>query len=189
MNIKRDQVTYSPHSMMHRAIIKMDPTKLHLLDQFERTKSGYLFTPKNSNVRVIITGRDWSEKRALIYGSSSTEEAEEYAEQIVRGITDIDHNAVLVEKPKITNIAVSGDFGSNILLERLSDGILADNIEVEYEPEQFPAAITKLDDPESTFMIYSTGTFIIQGLTEYTDIDIAVDRVVAFLNSIVDTGE
>lgn len=184
MNIKRSQVTYSPHSMMHRATIKMDPTKLELLDQFEKSGSGHLFTPKNSNIRIMITGRDWSEMHALIYGSSSTEEAKEYTEKMVSNITGIGHNAVLVGTPKIANIAVSGDFNVNIRLDKLSNATSAGNVDVEYEPEQIPAAITKLEGPESTFMIYSNGKFIIQGLNNFSDIDISVDRMVEFLNSI-----
>ena len=35
-----DVVEYTPHSMMHQAIVRMDPTKLEMLDGFERTNSG-----------------------------------------------------------------------------------------------------------------------------------------------------
>lgn len=43
-----------------------------MLDGFERMDTGHKFVPEDSNVRVIVSGRDWSEKRILIYGSKST---------------------------------------------------------------------------------------------------------------------
>ena len=53
--------------MMHKAVVQMDPTKLEMLDGFERADAGHKFTPQGSNVRVMVSGRDWSEKRVLVY--------------------------------------------------------------------------------------------------------------------------
>ena len=87
-----DGVEYTPHSMMHKAIVRMDPTKLEMLDGFERTDAGHKFTPRDSNVRVILSGRDWSGKSILIYGSTSSEEAAEHVETIIERVTAVDHD-------------------------------------------------------------------------------------------------
>ncbi|MDZ5813212.1 hypothetical protein U4E84_17930, partial [Halorubrum sp. AD140] len=144
----------------------MDPTKLELLDGYERGEAGHIYTPsETSNVRVIITGRNWDKKRSLIYGSTSTEEAEGYVRQIVEDLDEIGHEATIIQKPKITNLAVSGDFDVPLQLELIADTFSQQEMDVEYEPEQFSAVIAKLEQPESTFMLYSTGKFVIQGLT------------------------
>jgi hypothetical protein len=172
-----DGVEYRPHSMMHKAVVQMDPTKLEMLDGFERTNAGHKFVPKDSNVRVMLSGRDWSEKRILIYGSTSTKEAEQYVETIIDRVTEIGHEAELSEEPEITNIAVSGDLAMPLQLEALSVELSEQGIDIEYEPEQFPAAIVKLEEPSVTFLLFSTGRFVIQGLRGFEDIEPAIDRV------------
>jgi len=170
-------VEYTPHSMMHKAVVQMDPTKLEMLDGFERADAGHKFTPQGSNVRVMVSGRDWSEKRVLVYGSKSSEEAKRHVETIINRVTEIDHSAELIEEPEITNIAVSGDLGTPLQLEALSIDLSDQGVDVEYEPEQFPAAIVKLDEVSVTFLLFSTGRFVIQGLRGFDDIEPAIAQV------------
>lgn len=181
----RSDVEYSPHSMMHKAIVQMDPTKLEMLDGFERTDNGHKYTPPESNVRVIISGRNWSKKRLFVYGCKSSDEANEFIERIISHICDIGHAAKLLEGPEITNIAVSGDLGNPIQLEALPVGASDAELTVEYEPEQFPAAIVRLDDLSVTFMLYSTGRFVIQGLQRKEDIEPSIDRIQTFLENTI----
>lgn len=177
-----DGVVYTPHSMMHKAIVRMDPTKLEMLAGFEQTDTGHKFTPEDSNVRIIISGRDWSEKRILIYGSTSTEEAQAHVETIIDRVAEVDHDAELINGPEITNIAVSGDFGTSLQLETVAVTFHEQGIDVEYEPEQFPAAIVKLDEPPVTFLLFSTGRFVIQGLSEFENIEPAIERIQSLLD-------
>ena len=175
-------IEYTPHSMMHKAIVRMDPTKLEMLDGFEPTDSGHQFTPKSSNVRVIVTGRDWSQKRILVYGCTSTEEAERYVETIIKRVSEIGHGAKLSDGPHITNIAVSGDLNTPLQLETISTELNQQDVDIEYEPEQFPAAIVKLNEPSVTFLLFSTGRFVIQGLQDFEDIEPAIKRVQSLLD-------
>lgn len=174
-------VEYSPHSMMHKAIVRMDPIKLEMLNGFERTDNGHKFTPPNSNIRVMVSGRDWSKKRLFIYGCTSSNEAKEYTERVINRVCEIDHEAKLLEGPKITNIAVSGDLGTPLQLESLPASANGSELTVEYEPEQFPAAIVRLNNLSATFMLYSTGGFVIQGLRRREDIEPAINRIQTFL--------
>lgn len=178
-----DGVEYTPHSMMHKAIVQMDPTKLEMLDGFERTEAGHKFTPEDSNVRVIVSGRDWSEKRILIYGSTSSEEAREHVETIIERVTMVDHDAELIGEPEITNIAVSGDLGTPLQLESLSIELGERGIDAEYEPEQFPAIIVRLEESPVTFLLFSTGRFVIQGLRSFEDIEPAIERIQSLIRS------
>lgn len=174
-------VQYRPHSMMHKAIVRMEPTKLEMLEGFERTDTGHIFVPEDSNVRVIVSGRDWSEMSILIYGSKSSDEAHQHVETIIDRVNQVNHHAELVEGPVITNIAVSGDLEAPLQLEALTMELTADGIDVEYEPEQFPAAILKIDSPPVTFLLFSTGKFVIQGLRGFDDIEPAIERVQSLL--------
>jgi len=63
-------------------------------------------------------------------------------------------------KPKyrITNIVASGDLGVSLDLYRLAAKLK----NVEYEPEQFPGAIMKLEDPKASLLLFKNGKVIIQ---------------------------
>ena len=170
-------VKYTPHSMMHKATVRMEPTKLEMLDGFEQTDAGHKFTPEDSNVRIIISGRDWSKESFLIYGCKSSKEADQYVKNIIDRITNIGHDAKLIDGPNITNIAVNGDFGTTLQLEKILTELNEQGINVEYEPEQFPGAIIKLNEISATFLLFSTGAFVIQGLNRFEDITPAINRV------------
>ena len=179
----KDGIEYTPTSMMHKAIVRMDPTELEMLEGFERVDSGHKFIPEDSNVRVIVSGRDWSEKRVLIYGSKSSGEANQHIETIINRVTEIGHAAELVNGPEITNIAVSGDLGTPLQLETVIEDLAVNRLDVEYEPEQFPAAIIKLDSPSVTLLLFSTGKFAIQGLRGFEEIEPAIERMYSLLHS------
>lgn len=181
--VTEDGVEYTAHSMMHKAIVRMDPMKLEMLDGFEKTDAGHKFIPDHSNVRAIITGRNWSEKRVLIYGSTSFEEAKQQVMTIVDRVKEVGHSAELIIEPEITNIAVNGDLGVPLQLEKIREIFKQRDLEVEYEPEQFPAAIVKLEQPEVTFLLFSTGRFAIQGLRSLDEIEPAISRIQSILNT------
>lgn len=174
-------VKYTAHSMMHKGILDMEPTKLEMLDGFEETETGYKFTPPESNVRVMVTGRDWSRKRLLIYGGNSTEEAEEYVNEIIERVQQIGHQVEQVGELEVSNIAVNGDFGEPIYLENVMSNIRSAGIEVEFEPEQFPGLIINFDDLNITFLLFSTGKFSIQGLKDFEEIESSISRMSEYL--------
>lgn len=45
----------------------------------------------------------------------------------------------------------------------------------EYEPEQFPACIYKIDDPSAAFLIFTSGSVVITGTTTITEAEEAFD--------------
>jgi TATA-box binding protein (TBP) (component of TFIID and TFIIIB) len=176
-----DDVVYRAHSMIHKAVVQMEPTKLELLDGFEKVDPGYKYVPQDTNVRIIITGRDWSEKRFLVYGCKSSEEVLNYIEMVLERVKEIGHCAKLVNGPEVTNIAVSGDFGEPQQLEKLAINLQDKVQDIEYEPEQFPAVIVKFEDPSVTFLIFSTGKFSIQGLQNMGEIEPQITRIFKLL--------
>lgn len=152
-----------------------------MLEDFEKTEAGFQYIPPGSDVRVIVTGRDWSEKRALIYGCKSTKEAGQYLQNIIDRINEIGHDAKQKGHLEITNIAVSGDFHEPVELKKVLVELGSIGLEIEYEPEQFPAAILRLDRPSATFLLFSTGKFTIQGLQDFENIEPTIDRVYGLL--------
>lgn len=157
-------VVYRAHLCIYKCIVQMDPTTLEKLDGFERNQSGYKFVPEDTNVRLTLLGNDWSEKRILVYGTNSSETAIEYVETLIQRVREIGHDAKLIGDIEISNISVNGDFGESLRLERAVQDLRKEEIDVQYEPEQFPAIIVKLENPATTFLLFSNGKFSIQGL-------------------------
>jgi len=71
---------------------------------------------------------------------------------------------------KIQNIVVSADFGRILDLGKLRECI--------YEPEQFPAAIMRIKDPnKATALVFASGKAVITGLTSQSQIEPTLRRI------------
>jgi transcription initiation factor TFIID TATA-box-binding protein len=60
---------------------------------------------------------------------------------------------------KVQNIVVSGDLHATIDLYTLSKKVKA----VDYEPEQFPGAIFRIEDPKAVIILFKNGKMICTG--------------------------
>ncbi|MFH0966716.1 MAG: TATA-box-binding protein [Methanobacteriota archaeon] len=62
---------------------------------------------------------------------------------------------------KVHNIVTSADLGAGINLNKIAVGF---NLEkIEYEPEQFPGLVYRLDDPKVVVLLFGSGKLIITG--------------------------
>lgn len=69
----------------------------------------------------------------------------------------------IIEEPVITiqNIVASADLGTSLNLNALAVGIGFENIE--YEPEQFPGLVYRINSPKIVVLIFSSGKLVITG--------------------------
>lgn len=176
-------IGYTVHSMLHSATVDMDPTKLHMLDRFEKTSSGgHQYSPEDTNVKIVISGRDWSNKNINIYGSNSTQEAIRYMEKISEIVEEIGHRFEIKQEPQISNLAINGDFGYDLHLENLYLSLSQEEYDTVYEPEQFPGLKVTLTEPSCTFLLFGTGTFVIQGLNKKSNIEPSIEQIVDLIS-------
>jgi len=169
--------SYDIHSMLHTATVDMQPTKLELIDGFKEAEGGYQYIPENTTAKVVISGRDWGDKRLLIYGSTSEEEAMEYINQVIDKIRAVGHSIDLEKGPDISNLAINGQFERELDLRTLNRDLYEEGYLVEYEPEQFPGLKLPIENPECTFLLFSTGAFVIQGLRKKSNVKPALVEV------------
>jgi len=83
---------------------------------------------------------------------------------------------------KIQNIVTSADLGSTINLNKIAVGFNLDKIE--YEPEQFPGLVYRLDDPKVVLLLFGSGKLIITGGKYTTDAERAVVRIISDLKKL-----
>lgn len=82
----------------------------------------------------------------------------------------------------VQNIVTSADLGTPINLNKIVLGL---NLErVEYEPEQFPGLVYRIDDPKVVVLIFGSGKLIITGGRVPEDADRAVARIQSDLRKI-----
>jgi transcription initiation factor TFIID TATA-box-binding protein len=83
---------------------------------------------------------------------------------------------------KIQNIVTSADLATPINLNKIAVGFNLDRIE--YEPEQFPGLVYRLEDPKVVVLLFGSGKLIITGGKEPEDAKRAVMKILADLKSL-----
>ena len=83
---------------------------------------------------------------------------------------------------KVQNIVTSADLGTPINLNKIAVGFNLDKIE--YEPEQFPGLVYRLDDPKVVVLLFGSGKLIITGGKVPEDARRAVQRILSELSNL-----
>jgi len=80
--------------------------------------------------------------------------------------------------PEITvqNIVASADLGSVLNLNAIAIGLGLENIE--YEPEQFPGLVYRIDKPKVVVLLFGSGKLVVTGGKKPEDAEEAVKRIV-----------
>jgi len=85
---------------------------------------------------------------------------------------------IIIGKPEITiqNVVASGSLGGPIDLERLCEQARVGG-SLMYEPEQFPAAIYRMENPSVVFLIFSNGKIVCVGAKKEEEVYEAVETL------------
>ena len=100
-------------------------------------------------------------------GTKSVAQVREVVVQVIKQLKKIGVN--VTAKPKITvqNIVASGAISLDLNLNTLA--LELEN--TEYEPEQFPGLVYKLDEPTATFLLFSNGKLVCTGTKNKAQLD------------------
>ncbi len=74
---------------------------------------------------------------------------------------------------EITNMVAAGDLGLELDLFKLASQLP----EIEYEPEQFPGAIMKFDNPKASFLVFKNGKCVCVGCKDEATIQKALKKL------------
>jgi transcription initiation factor TFIID TATA-box-binding protein len=86
-------------------------------------------------------------------------------------------------EPEITvqNIVASSDLGQKINLNIIAITLGLER--VEYEPEQFPGLVYRLDEPKVVLLLFGSGKLVCTGARVPQDVERAVDKITAELKA------
>jgi transcription initiation factor TFIID TATA-box-binding protein len=82
---------------------------------------------------------------------------------------------------QISNLVITTDYGSPVDLNDLVLALPFDK--TEYEPEQFPGLIYRIDEPSAVCLVFSSGKCVITGTKSPEDADEAADTLMDELRS------
>jgi transcription initiation factor TFIID TATA-box-binding protein len=83
----------------------------------------------------------------------------------------------VTKKPEIIvqNIVASADLGSVINLSTIAISLSLEK--VEYEPEQFPGLVYRLDSPKVVVLLFGSGKMVCTGARKTEDVELAVEQI------------
>ena len=82
----------------------------------------------------------------------------------------------------VQNIVSSADLGTTLNLNAIAIGLGLENIE--YEPEQFPGLVYRLDDPEVVALLFGSGKLVITGGKQPADAEHALEAIQTTLSDL-----
>jgi len=83
---------------------------------------------------------------------------------------------------EVQNIVTSADLGEDLNLNAIAIGLGLEHIE--YEPEQFPGLVYRLDDPDVVALLFGSGKVVITGGKDPADAEEAVEEIVTRLEEL-----
>ena len=113
--------------------------------------------------------------KVVCTGASNLSEVNNAIELIFDRIKKL--NISIAESPDVTinNIVSSANLKKELNLNTVAVGLGIEN--VEYEPEQFPGLVYRLNNSNVVILLFSTGKIVITGGKEYSEIIKGVENI------------
>jgi len=135
------------------------------LTKLARTQSNTEYNPEQFPGLVLRIKKPksavlvFSSGNLVCTGTKSIGQVKQVIEQVIKQLRRI--NVRVTEKPKINvqNIVASGSIEIALNLNLLA----LELANTEYEPEQFPGLVYKLEEPTATFLLFSNGKLVCTG--------------------------
>jgi len=147
---------------------------------------GLIYRMKKPKVAILL----FTSGKLVCTGAKSIEQTKEAINIILERIKALfaeKHPDELGDIPKdvpveIQNIVATGDL--NTILNLNKAAVYLSFEKVEYEPEQFPGLVYRLDEPKVVALLFGSGKVVCTGAKNTKDINIAVDIIIDELKGI-----
>ena len=122
----------------------------------------------------------FSSGKIVCTGARSMPKVKEAIKKIVENIEKIKIKITIEPKINVQNMVASGSIGMDLNLNELA--MKLEN--TEYEPEQFPGLVYKLQGTRATFLLFSNGKIVCTGTKSEEKLHEAVDKLIQNLEKI-----
>lgn len=133
------------------------------------TFPGLVLRIKEPKSAVLV----FSSGNLVCTGTKSLPQVRLVIDEVIKQLRKV--NVDVTIKPKITvqNIVASGTINLQLNLNYLA--LEMEN--TEYEPEQFPGLVYKLENPNSTFLLFSNGKLVCTGTKNKQQLEESMERL------------
>ena len=114
-------------------------------------------------------------------GAKCREDVKVAISKVAKDLEKADIKITIEPKIEVQNIVASSDLEQEINLNTVA--ITLGLEKVEYEPEQFPGLVYRLDDPKVVVLLFGSGKMVCTGAKVPEDVTRAVDKIAAELRS------
>ncbi|MBT4351279.1 TATA-box-binding protein [archaeon] len=123
----------------------------------------------------------FSSGKVVCTGARTIQKVEESIVKIIASLKKIGITITIKPIINIQNIVASGSVGFPLNLN-----VLAMKLEnTEYEPEQFPGLVYKLDEAKATFLLFSNGKIVCTGTKSENEVYSALDMLIENLKKVM----
>ena len=137
---------------------------------------GLVYRMKEPRAAALI----FSSGKIVCTGARSVKDVNDAMKKVIRVIKRSGQKVPKDFKREIENIVASAKFDGKLNLD-----LIALNLEnSEYEPEQFPGLVYRMEEPKVAFLLFSSGKIVCTGARSVKDVKKAVEKIYKKLNSI-----
>jgi transcription initiation factor TFIID TATA-box-binding protein len=134
------------------------------LEQFP----GLVYKLKEPKTAALIFGSG----KLVCTGAKSIEDSIKAIHIAVDKMRDLDPEIPKEFEIKIQNIVASANLGKTLNLE----AVALDLENTEYEPEQFPGLVYRLEDPKVVLLLFGSGKVVCTGAKSFDDAQLGVEK-------------
>ncbi|QYZ78568.1 TATA-box-binding protein [Methanofollis formosanus] len=139
---------------------------------------GVVIRMKEPKIAALVFGSG----KVVLTGAKSVESLSQGLEILGGKLRDLDIEIDEHLTYTIQNIVTSADPGKPINLNKIAIGFNLDRIE--YEPEQFPGLVYRLEEPKVVVLLFGSGKLIITGGKKPEDARLAVQKIITDLSNL-----
>jgi transcription initiation factor TFIID TATA-box-binding protein len=110
--------------------------------------------------------------KVVCTGAKSVEDVKAALEFVFNELGELGVDVAASPAVEIQNIVSSADLGHRLNLNAIAIGLGLENIE--YEPEQFPGLVYRLEDPKVVALLFGSGKLVITGGKQLADAEQAL---------------
>ena len=119
--------------------------------------------------------------KVVCTGAKSLEQVKMAIEKVTKQLEKAGIHIKIEPKIEVQNIVASSDLGQSINLNAIAITLGLER--VEYEPEQFPGLVYRLDVPKVVLLLFGSGKLVCTGARKPQDVEDAVDKITAELRA------
>ncbi|MEZ3116088.1 TATA-box-binding protein [Halobaculum sp. MBLA0147] len=113
--------------------------------------------------------------KVVVTGAASVAAAHEAVREVFDRLADLEIPVADEPAPTIQNVVTSADVETTLNLEAVAIGLGLEQIE--YEPEQFPGLVYRMETPDVVTLLFGSGKVVVTGATSHEDAATAVEGV------------